>query len=73
MYLPKTSKNSDFLSSLIRKKQQSFDISNQKQNININNNNINDLHLRETELMIDNKVFNNDIVLYAKSKTSKQK
>ena len=69
MQLPKTSKNSEFLSSLIRKKTQQNEIINQKK-INFNQN---DLHLNETELKIENKVFNNDIVLYAKSQTTKQR
>ncbi len=70
MQITKTSKNSEFLSSLIRKKTQQNEIINKKKKINFNQN---DLHLNETELKIENKVFNNDIVLYAKSQTTKQR
>ena len=64
MHIPKTSKNSEFLSSLIRKNSHISDTLKQTNN---------NLPLNETELKIEKGVFNNDMVLYAKSQSSKQK
>ena len=63
MHGPKVSKNSEFLQSLIRKKPKTSEIIEHAKRLSFN----------DTEYLIENKVFNQDIVLYAKSQNSKQK
>ena len=61
--ISKSTKNSDFLKSLIRKKNKSsININEEKSITNVN-----------IENKIDKRVFNQDMFLYAKSQQNKQK
>lgn len=63
MEIPKTSKNSEFINSLVNKIPQTSDIIKHAKK----------LSLHSTDLLLEKKPFNNDMVLYAKSQTSKQR
>ena len=63
MDFPKTSKNLEFLNSLVVKKPQTSQIISQAKK----------KALHGTDLLIEKESFNNDMVLYAKSVTSKQR